>query len=144
VLPHQNPSDDELKKILTDAKTIAMVGASSNPEKPSHQIMKRLLDAGYHVIPVNPKETEVLGQKAVGALGDITEQVDIVDVFRKSEDTPPIADEAVKLGAKVLWLQLGVSNEDAAIRAIDGGLEVVMDKCIGATHRALHVPAKPH
>jgi predicted CoA-binding protein len=131
-----------LKKILIDAKTIAMVGASSKPDKPSYEIMKRLLDAGYHVIPVNPRETEVHGQKAVASLGDIQEKVDIVDVFRRSEDTPAIADEAVKLGAKVLWLQLGVSNEDAAIRAIDGGLEVVMDKCIGATHRALHIPKK--
>lgn len=141
--PHHNPSDDELRALLVDARTIAMVGASSNPERPSHGIMKRLLDAGYRVIPVNPKETEVLGQRAVASLGDIEERVDIVDVFRRSEDTPAIADEAVALGAKALWLQQGISNEDAAARAKAGGLAVVMDKCIGATHRALGIPPKP-
>jgi predicted CoA-binding protein len=137
-----NPSDEVLTKILTEATTIAMVGASSNPEKPSNAIMKRLLDAGYRVIPVNPKETEVHGQRAVAALADIGERVDIVDVFRRSEDTPQIADEAVALGAKVLWLQLGVSNDDAKRRAEAAGLTVVMDKCIGATHRALQIPKK--
>lgn len=140
---HENPSDDELRALLVDARTIAMVGASSNPERPSHGIMKRLLDAGYRVIPVNPKETEVLGQRAVSSLGDIKERVDIVDVFRRSEDTPALADEAVALGAKALWLQQGIANEDAATRAKAGGLAVVMDTCIGATHRALGISPKP-
>jgi len=139
---HQNPSDDELRRVLVEARTIAMVGASSNPSRPSHGIMKRLLDAGYRVIPVNPRETEVLGTPAVPSLEAIREPVDIVDVFRRSEETPPIADEAVKLGAKVLWLQLGISNDEAAARAKAAGLMVVMDKCIGATHAALHVPPK--
>src|SRR5689334_15244946 len=115
-LPHVNPRDEELKALLIAAKTIAMVGASSNPEKPSHGIMKRLLAAGYRVIPVNPHETEVLGQKAYASLEAIGEPVDIVDVFRRSEDTPPIADEAAKIGAKALWLQAGISNEDTAAR----------------------------
>ncbi|NVB77378.1 MAG: CoA-binding protein [Kofleriaceae bacterium] len=131
-----------MRKILVEAKTIAIVGASNNPERPSYGIMKRLLDAGYRVIPVNPKETEVLGQHAVASLSDITEKVDIVDVFRRSEDTPPIADEAVKLGAKVLWLQLGVANDDAAARALAGGLTVIMNTCIGATHRRLQIQPK--
>ncbi len=139
---HENPSDDELRSILVAAKTIAMVGASSNPDRTSHTIMKQLLDAGYHVIPVNPKETEILGQKAYAALADIPDKVEIVDVFRKSEDTPGIADEAIAIGAKVLWLQLGVTSEDAATRAKAGGLTVVMDKCIGATHRHLHIAKK--
>ncbi len=139
---HENPSDDELRSILVAAKTIAMVGASSNPDRTSHTIMKQLLDAGYHVIPVNPKETEILGQKAYAALADIPNKVEIVDVFRKSEDTPGIADEAIAIGAKVLWLQLGVTSEDAATRAKAGGLTVVMDKCIGATHRHLHIAKK--
>jgi predicted CoA-binding protein len=130
-------SDDELKKILTETKTIAVVGASSNPEKPSHGIVKTLLAAGYRVIPVNPKETEVLGQKAVGSLSEIGEPVDIVDVFRKAEDTPAIADEAVKIGAKVLWLQLGIENEEAAAKARAGGLTAVMNTCIGATWKRL-------
>lgn len=140
---HENPSDDDLRSLLVEAKTIAMVGASSNPDRTSHVIMKQLLDAGYHVIPVNPKETEILGQKVYAALADIPEKVEIVDVFRKSEDTPGIADEAMAIGAKALWLQLGVTSEDAASRAKAGGLTVVMDKCIGATHRHLHIAKKP-
>jgi redox-sensitive bicupin YhaK (pirin superfamily)/predicted CoA-binding protein len=136
------PSDVQLRQILLDTKTIAIVGASSNPEKPSYGIMKQLLAAGYHVIPVNPKETEVHGQKAVASLGEIKEPVDVVDVFRKSEDTPAIADEAVALGAKVLWLQLGVSSDTAAAKALAGGLQVVMNMCIGATHRRLQIPPK--
>lgn len=139
---HANPTDDQLRTLLVETTTIAMVGASNNPERTSHAIMKQLLDAGYHVIPVNPKETEVLGQKAYAQLADIPEKVEIVDVFRKSEDTPGIAREAVAIGAKVLWLQLGVTNEEAAATAKAGGLTVIMDKCIGATHRHLHIPAK--
>jgi len=137
-----NPTDDELRAILMAAKTIAMVGASDNPEKPSHRIFKELLAAGYHMIPVNPRETSVLGVPAVASLADIHEPVDIVDVFRRAEDTPPIADEAAAIGAKVLWLQLGISNDDTAARAKAKGLTVVMDKCVGATHRALHIPPK--
>lgn len=139
---HVNPPDDSLRTILTEARTIAMIGASSNPERPSHGIMKLLLDVGFTVIPVNPKETEVLGQRAYPTLRDIPVPVDIVDVFRKSEDTPPIADEAVAIGAKVLWLQAGVTSEEAATRAAAGGLTVVMDRCIGATFRLLGVPPK--
>lgn len=139
---HENPNDDELRRILVETTTIAMVGASNNPERAAHGIMKQLLDAGYHVIPVNPKESEVLGQKAYASLADIPEKVEIVDVFRKSEDTPGIADEAIAIGAKVLWLQLGVSNEDAATRAKAAGLSVIMDTCIGATHRRLRIAKK--
>jgi redox-sensitive bicupin YhaK (pirin superfamily)/predicted CoA-binding protein len=136
------PGDEELRRILESATTIAMVGASSNPDKPSYGIMKQLLGAGYHVIPVNPKETEVLGQAAVASLAEIREPVDVVDVFRKSEDTPGIADEAVAIGAKVLWLQQGISNDTAAAKALAGGLQVVMNMCIGATHRRLRIPPK--
>ena len=132
-----NPSDDELRNILVAAKTIAMVGASENPEKPSHRIFKELLAAGYHVIPVNPKETSVLGQPAVASLAAIKEPVDIVDVFRRAEDTPPIADEAAAIGAKTLWLQAGISNEETATRARAHGMTIVMDKCIGVAHRTL-------
>ena len=125
---HQNPPDDQLRQILSHAKTIAIVGASNKSDKPSYRIMAQLLAAGYHVIPVNPKETAVLGQPAVASLADIKEPVDIVDVFRKSDET--------------LWLQLGVSNEDTAQRAIAKGLTVVMDKCIGATHKHLEIAPK--
>jgi predicted CoA-binding protein len=136
---HANPTDEELKTLLANAHTIAVVGASSNPEKSSYGIMKRLQSVGYRVIPVNPRETEILGEKSYPSLTDIPEAVDIVDVFRRSEDTPPIADEAVKIGAKALWLQSGISNEDAAARAKAGGLTVVMDACLATEHALLRV-----
>jgi uncharacterized protein len=138
----QNPSDQDLKQLLTDATTIAMVGASSNPDKTSHGIMQKLQRAGYRVIPVNPKETEVLGERSYPSLVDVPERVDIVDVFRRAEDAPAIADDAVAIGAKALWLQTGIVSEDAAARATKGGLMVVMDACIGATHSLLRVPKK--
>jgi uncharacterized protein len=141
---HENPSDDELRQLLTGATTIAMVGASSDPEKASHGIMRKLQHVGYRVIPVNPKETNVLGERAYASLDEVPDRIDIVDVFRRSEDTPPIADQAVKVGAKALWLQSGISNEEAAARAKAGGLVVVMDACIGATHAMLQVPRKAH
>jgi predicted CoA-binding protein len=141
-MPHQNPPDADLKQLLTDASTIAMIGASSNPEKASHGIMQKLQSVGYRVIPVNPREPEVLGERSYPSLADIPERVDSVDVFRRAEDTPPIADEAVRIGAKALWLQSGIVSEDAAARATAGGLIVVMDQCIGATHALLRVPPK--
>jgi predicted CoA-binding protein len=141
-MPHQNPADETLRTLLTEARTIAMVGASSNPDKPSHGIMKKMLAAGYHVIPVNPRETEVLGQKAFASLRDIPEKVDIVDVFRRPEDTPPIADEAAAIGAKAIWLQSGISNEETARRAEAAGLLAVMDACIGLEHSLLRIPPK--
>src|SRR5437763_213248 len=141
-MPHANPSDAALKQLLTDATTIAMVGASSNQDKASHGVMRKLQKAGYRVIPVNPRETEILGERSYPSLVDVPERIDIVDVFRRAEDTPGIADEAVTIGAKALWLQTGIVNEGAAARARAGGLTVVMDKCIGATHTLLRVPAK--
>ena len=140
--PFTNPADDELRALLTEAKTIAMVGASSDLHRPSHGIMKQLLAAGYKVIPVTPHETKVLGRMAFPSLEAIPEHVDIVDVFRRPEATPAIADSAVTIGARALWLQEGISNEDAAARAKAGGLTVVMDRCIGATHTALGIPRK--
>lgn len=141
-MAYTNPSDQELKQLLTDATTIAVVGASNNPDKESHSIMRRLQTAGYRVIPVNPRETEVLGERAYPSLIDVPERIDIVDVFRRAEDTPPIADEAVTIGAKALWLQGGITNDDAAARATAGGLTVVMDTCIAATHALLRVPPR--
>src|SRR3954464_12239043 len=141
-MSHQNPPDQELKQLLTDATTIAMVGASSNPEKASHGIMQKLQRAGYRVIPVNPKESEILGERSYPSLLDVPERIDIVDVFRRAEDTPSIADDAGKIGAKALWLQTGISSDDAAARAEKGGLKVVMDACIGATHAMLGIPKK--
>jgi predicted CoA-binding protein len=142
-MPHSNPSDRELKQLLTDATTIAIVGASSNPDKASYGIMQKLQKAGYRVIPVNPRETEILGEPSFPSLLDVPDRIDIVDVFRRAEDTPGIADEAVTIGAKALWLQTGIVSEDAARRAAAGGLTVVMGACIGATHTRLKVPGEP-
>ena len=141
-MAYSNPSDPELKQLLTDAATIAIVGASSNPDKASYGIMQKLQKAGYRVIPVNPRETEILGERSYPSLVDVPERMDIVDVFRRAEETPAIADEAVTIGAKALWLQTGIVSEDAAARAIAGGLTVVMDACIGATHSLLRVAPK--
>jgi uncharacterized protein len=139
---HHNPSEQEIQNLLSAAATIAVVGASSNPERPSNGIMRKLKGAGYRVIPVNPNETEVLGEHSYPSLLDVPERIDIVDVFRRSEYTPAIADNAVKVGAKALWLQSGVTNEEAAARAAAGGLTVVMDACIGVMHSLLQIPHK--
>jgi predicted CoA-binding protein len=141
-MAHRNPSDAELRNLLTRARTIAMIGASSNPDKASFGIMQQLQKRGYHVIPINPRETEVLGERAYASLADVKEPIDIVDVFRRAEDTPAIADEAVKVGAKALWLQTGIVNDAAAARAEAGGLMAVMDACIAATHALLQVPPR--
>ena len=141
-MAHANPPDPDLKRLLTEATTIAMVGASSNPEKSSYGIMQKLQKAGYRVVPVNPRETEILGERSYPSLIDVPERIDIVDVFRRPEDTPSIADDAVTIGAKALWLQTGIVSEEAAARAKAGGLIVVMDACIGATHSLLRVGKK--
>lgn len=141
-MAHTNPGNDDLRQLLASATTIAMIGASGNPAKASHGIMQKLQRAGYKVIPVNPKEPEILGERAYPSLLDVPDKIDIVDVFRRAEDTPSIADDAVKIGAKALWLQSGISNEETARRAEAGGLRVVMDACIGATHSMLGIPSK--
>jgi predicted CoA-binding protein len=141
-MAHQNPTDQELTQLLTNATTIAVVGASSNPDKASFGIMQKLRKAGYRVIPVNPRETEILGERSYPSLVDVPERIDIVDVFRRAEDTPGIADEAVTIGAKALWLQSGIVSEEAAARTKAGGLIAVMDACIGATHSLLRIPPK--
>jgi predicted CoA-binding protein len=141
-MPHRNPPDDQLRQLLVSAKTIAVVGASSNTDRPSNGIMRKLRSVGYRVIPVNPYETTVLGERAYPSLSVVPEPIDIVDVFRRAAFTPAIADEAVTIKAKALWLQSGVSNEEAASRASAGGLMVVMDACIGVMHAVLQIPAK--
>src|SRR3954468_20716121 len=141
-MPHQNPPNDVMKQLLTAAGTIAMVGASSNPDRPSNGIMRKLQSGGYRVIPVNPNQTTVLGERAYASLAEVPGPIDIVDVFRRAEFSPCIADEAVKAGAKALWLQSGVINDEAAARAEAGGLVVVMDACIGVMHSILRVPKK--
>jgi len=141
-MAHSNPSDQELRQILSNASTIAVVGASSKPDRSSYGIMRRLQQVGYRVVPVNPNETEVLGERAYPSLKDVPIRIDIVDVFRRPEFTPAIADDAVAVGAKVLWLQSGIENADAAARARAGGLTVVMDACLATVHSFLRVPRK--
>jgi predicted CoA-binding protein len=141
-MAHQNPDDAVLRELLARAATIAVVGASSDSGRPSHGVMQRLSRAGYRVLPVNPNEREVLGQRAYPRLADVPEAVDIVDVFRRAEYTPEIADAAVAIGAKALWLQQGIVNELAAERAQAGGLLVVMDSCIAVALSMLRVPNK--
>ena len=138
-----NPTDDELKQIYADTKTIAVVGASNDPKKAGHNIPAYLQTQGYKIIPVNPKGGEIFGETVRTSLADIDEPIDVVDVFRPSEETPEIAREAVAAGAKVLWLQTGIQSEEAEKIARDGGLTVVMNTCMGATHRRLGLGPGP-
>ena len=126
-----------LRRILHEAKTIAVVGLSADWFRPSFFAAKYMQEHGYRVIPVNPKYPEILGEKCYRSLRDIPEKVDIVDVFRKTADVPPIADEAIAIGARVLWQQLGVKNEAAAAKAQAAGLETVMDRCVKIEHGRL-------
>ena len=124
-----------MEQILRGAKTIAVVGLSSNPMRASHGVAEYLKAAGYRIIPVNPNETEVLGEKAYARLEDIPEPVDIVDVFRRAEEVPGVADAAIAIGAKVLWMQLGIENAAAAEKARAAGLLVVENACLLVEHK---------
>lgn len=129
--------DEELKRIYADTKTIAVVGASGSEEKAAHRIPRYLQRHGYRVVPVNPRGGEILGEKVYEKLEDVPEPIDVVDVFRPSEETPEVARDAVAVAAKVLWLQEGISNDEAERIASEAGLQVVMDMCMGATHHRL-------
>ncbi|MFL7870855.1 MAG: CoA-binding protein [Anaerolineales bacterium] len=126
-----------IKNILLSTKTIASVGLSSNAEKVSYGIGQYLQGQGYHVIPVNPTADEILGEKSYPDLESIPEKVDVVQVFRRPEDVPPIVESAIKIGAKVVWMQEGIVNEEAAQMAREAGLQVVMDACMRSTHQFL-------
>jgi uncharacterized protein len=137
------PSDDEIKDVLTRARRVAVVGASSNTERPSHGIFAKLLvKGGYDVVPVNPNERAVMGVPAVATLAEAG-KVDVVVVFRRSEHAAAIAREAVAAGAGALWLQVGVISAEAEKIARDAGLFFVMDHCIGVAHSRLRVPKRP-
>jgi uncharacterized protein len=128
---------DSLRRILKESHTIAVVGLSSQWFRPSFFAAKYLQEYGYRVIPVNPSYREVLGEKCYPSLLEIPERVDVVDVFRKPEDVPTIVEEAIEIGAKVVWMQIGVIHEGAAQRARDAGLEVVMNRCMKIEHARL-------
>jgi len=126
---------DEIAELLKRAKTIAVVGLSDSPLRPSHGVSAYMQSQGYRIIPVNPTIKGALGEKAVGSLSDIHEKIDIVDVFRRPEGVPEVVDEAIKLGVPAIWLQEGVIHEGAAEKARKAGIFVVMDRCILKEHR---------
>ena len=126
------------KEIFEDSKVIAIVGLSANPERPSNRVGDYLKGNGYKIIPVNPTIESALEEKSYPDLGSISEKVDIVDIFRKSEEVLPVVEEAVKIGAGTVWLQEGVINEEAAEYARKAGLRVVMDKCLMKEHQRIY------
>ncbi len=131
------PSDQQIKELLQKAHTIAVVGLSSSRLRASYGVAQYMQSAGYRIIPVNPNEQQVLGEKAYARLEDVPEKVDVVDVFRRSEFVPAVVDSAIRIGARAIWMQEGVADEAAAQRARAAGLFVVMDTCILKEHRRL-------
>jgi predicted CoA-binding protein len=126
---------DAIAEILNNCKTIAVVGLSSNPMRPSHEVSEYMQRAGYRIIPVNPNEREVLGEKSYARLEDVPERIDIVNVFRHAEEVPPVVESAIRIGAPVVWMQLGIENKEAAEMARAAGLTVIEDACILVEHR---------
>ena len=129
--------DQRMKEILENSKIIASVGLSGNEERASYWVGAYLQGVGYRIIPVNPTADEILGEKSYPDLESIPEKIDVVQVFRRPEDVPPIVESAIKIGAKAVWMQEGIVNEEAAQMAREAGLQVVMDACMRATHRRL-------
>ncbi len=125
------------EEILNSSRVVAVVGLSAKPDRPSHRVADYLKAQGYRIIPVNPAESEVLGELCYPDLASVPESVDVVDIFRRSEEVLPIVKEAIKIGAKAVWIQEGVINEEAAARAREAGLMVVMDKCMLKEHQKL-------
>jgi predicted CoA-binding protein len=126
-----------LRRILQENRTVAVVGLSPDRHRPSHLVAKYLLDHGYHVIPVNPGQEMILGQPCYPSLLEIPEPVDVVNLFRKPQHVPLLIDQAIRIGAKVIWMQLGIVHEQAAAKARKAGLEVVMDRCMKIEHARL-------
>lgn len=129
--------DAQLRNILKSVHTVACVGVSSNPQKPSYGIFQYLVEAGYHMIPVNPTVPDVMGLPSYPDLTSIPQKIDVVQVFRKPEDVPPVVEQAIQAGAKVVWMQEGIVNPRAARQAEEAGLQVVMDRCMMKTHQRL-------
>jgi predicted CoA-binding protein len=136
-LPERNASSEEIRRLLTSARTIAIVGLSGNPARDSHRVAAYLQEHGYRVIPVNPALEEVLGEKSYPDLASVPVPIDIVDVFRKPQAIPGIVDDAIAAKAKAVWMQLGLADNAAAEKARAAGLVVVMNKCIMVQHRHL-------
>jgi predicted CoA-binding protein len=126
---------DPILEILKKYRTIAVVGLSSNPARPSYGVTEYMQSAGYRIIPVNPNETEVLGEKSYARVEDVPDKIDIVNVFRRSEEVPPVVDSAIRVGARVVWMQQGIEHETAAEKARAAGLMVIEDSCILVEHR---------
>ena len=126
-----------VRDILEKSKVIAVVGLSPKPERDSHEVAKYLQDQGYRIVPVNPRADTILGEKSYPDLASIPGKVDVVDIFRRSDDVPPVVDQAIDIGAKAVWMQLGIVNEGAAAKAREAGLGVVMDRCMLVEHRNL-------
>jgi predicted CoA-binding protein len=133
----QNPPDETIRQVLAMPRTVAVIGCSPNPERDSHRIARLLQTRGHRVIPVNPGHQTILGERCFGNLRDIPEPVDMVDIFRRSEHVAPIVDEAIEVGVKIIWMQLGVIDEQAASKAQQAGLMVVMDRCPAIEYRRL-------
>jgi predicted CoA-binding protein len=129
------PSADPIFDILTNYKRIAVVGLSSDPTRPSYGVTEYMQSSGYQIIPVNPNETDVLGEPSYARLEDVPQKIEVVDIFRRAEEVPPVVDAAIQVGAKVVWMQLGIANEAAAEKARAAGLTVVMDACILMEHK---------
>jgi predicted CoA-binding protein len=130
---------EEIKDILSSCKTVAVVGISPKEDRPSYIVASYLKSKGYRIIPVRPDEEEILGEKVYPTLMEIPKEisVDVVDIFRRSEDVPPVVEEAIKRGAKVIWMQEGVTHEEAGAKAEKAGLKVVMDRCMKKEHQRL-------
>jgi len=132
-----NPPSDAIKKLLQESKTIAIVGLSPKPDRASNDVAGYLKKNGYRIIPVNPGHDEILGEKSYASLSEIPEKIDIVDIFRRPEHVGPIIDEALKTDAPIVWLQLGIRNDEEAQKVVDAGRIVIQDKCIKQEHQHL-------
>jgi len=142
-MSEMNDFETAVREMLETTNSIASVGVSSNPAKESYGVVSYLKGQGYKIYPVNPTADEIMGKKAYASLSEIPDKIDVVQIFRKPEDVPPIVDEAIKIGAKVVWMQEGIVNEDAGQKAQDAGLFVVMDTCMRAAHQWLRIGPKP-
>lgn len=132
--PKSKAEDKEIKEILENNRVVAVVGLSPKPDRASHQVAQYLQEHGYRIVPVRPKADEILGEKAFASLRDIPFPVEVVDIFRKEDAIPGIVDEAIAIGAKVVWMQLGLAEKQSAQKAREAGLKVVMDKCMKIEH----------